>query len=235
MATQQAANTKENKQLTFKFTRGGIKLNIEKLDHFNGKYRDLLLREPLAALPPHEVALLRTHLLAPTLAVVRSNTASGIAAWPRSSAPLQLVPQLANNDGDDNTSAAYIHAVLASRDGGFRAAGDVVEQHPYLFWRPPQDVYRASVAATPPDGSVLAALEQVLARDDVIWGDGQGVVDALREMLEPQGVEALTMHNVLRLVGAGGQDVVSQSSGRMFATLGRDEWQHRLRCVQKLV
>lgn len=219
--------------MTFKFTRGGIKLNVEKLDHFNAKYRDLLLRQPLASLPPHEVALLRTHLFTPILAAVQSATHGGISAWPNASAPLQLVPQLAADD--DDTSAAYLHGVLASRDGGFRAAGDVVEQHPYLFWRPPQDVYRASVAATPPDGRVLAALEQVLQRDDVVWADGQQVMDALREALDPHGVEPLTVHNVLRLVGAGGQDVVSQSSGRMFATLGRDEWQHRLRCVQELV
>ncbi len=218
--------------MTFKFTRGGIKLNVEKLDHFNAKYRDLLLRQPLASLPPHEVALLRTHLFTPTLAAVQSATRTGIPAWPHASAPLQLVPQLA---AADDASAAYLHAVLASRDGGFRAAGDVVEQHPYLFWRPPQNVYRASVATTPPDGRVLAALEQVLERDDVVWTDGQQVMDTLREVLDPQGVETLTVHNVLRLVGAGGQDVVSQSSGRMFATLGRDEWQHRLRCVQELL
>ncbi|OAA78853.1 glutamyl-tRNA synthetase [Akanthomyces lecanii RCEF 1005] len=218
--------------LTFKFTRGGIKLNVEKLDHFNAKYRDLLLHQPFAALPPYEVALLRTHLFTPTLAAVQSATRTGIPAWPHASAPLQLVPQLA---AADDASAAYLHAVLASRDGGFRAAGDVVEQHPYLFWRPPQNVYRSSVATTPPDVRVLAALEQVLEREDVVWTDGQQVMDALREVLDPQGVETLTAHNVLRLVGAGGQDVVSQSSGRMFATLGRDEWQHRLRCVQELL
>lgn len=214
--------------LTFKFTRGGIKLNMEKLDYFNAKYRDVLLREPLASLPAHEAALLRTHLLEPTLAAVQTATGQGVAAWPHASLPLERVPSL--------TDVAYVHAVLASRDGGFRTADDVVAQHPYLFWRPPQAVYRASVAATPPDARVLAALEQVLARDE-LWGqrDGQPVVEALRMILDPQGIEALTMHNVLRLVGAGGQDVVSQSSGRMFATLGRDEWLHRLRCVQDLV
>ncbi|KAJ6781137.1 hypothetical protein PWT90_04856 [Aphanocladium album] len=220
--------------LTFKFTRGGIKLNFEKLDHFNGKYRDLLLSQPLASLPPHENALLRTHLLAPTLAVIRSATADpcGVPSWPRSSSPLELVPQLVG--ADEERRFAYVHAVLASRDGGFHTARDVVEQHPYLFWRPPRDVYRASVAATPPDARVLGALEQVLAREDA-WRDGQAVMNTLREILEPQGVETLTVHNVLRLVGAGGQDVVSQSSGRMFATLGRDEWQHRLQTVQQLL
>ncbi|OAA36339.1 glutamyl-tRNA synthetase [Beauveria brongniartii RCEF 3172] len=222
--------------LTFKFTRGGIKLNVEKLHHFNAKYRDLLLRQPLASLPAHEAALLRTHLLAPTLAAVRAATGRGVSAWPSASLPLDLVPQLTAgiNDNDD-TRVAYIHAVLGSRDGGFHDASDVVEQHPYLFWRPPQAVYRASAAATPPDARILAALEQVLAQEDVWRGDdGQRVVQALRGILDPQGVEALTMHNVLRLVGAGGQDVVSQSSGRMLATLGRDEWQHRLQCVQEL-
>ncbi|KGQ04710.1 putative glutamate--tRNA ligase [Beauveria bassiana D1-5] len=224
-------------QLTFKFTRGGIKLNVEKLDHFNAKYRDLLLRQPLGSLPPYEAALLRTHLLAPTLAAVRAATGRGVSAWPSASLPLDLVPQLTTGiDNNDDTRVAYIHAVLASRDGGFHDASDVVEQHPYLFWRPPQAVYRASAAATRPETRVLAALERVLAQEDVWRGndDGQRVVEALRGILDPQGVEALTMHNVLRLVGAGGQDVVSQSSGRMLATLGRDEWQHRLQCVQEV-
>ncbi|TQV91872.1 hypothetical protein V2A60_006024 [Cordyceps javanica] len=227
--------------LTFKFTRGGIKLNVEKLDHFNAKYRDVLLREPLASLPPREAALLRTHLLAPTLAAVRSATASGlVAAWPAADASpsrLEPVPRLADGTADDADAHAYLHNVLASRDGGFRTGADVVEQHPYLFWRPPDEVYRASVAAAPPDARVLAALERVLARDDVVWAgrDGQAVVEALRDVLDPQGVEALTLHNVLRLVGAGGQDVVSQSSGRMLATLGRDEWRHRLQRVQELL
>ncbi|KAM3516906.1 hypothetical protein NHJ13051_009470 [Beauveria bassiana] len=223
--------------LTFKFTRGGIKLNVEKLHHFNAKYRDLLLRQPLGSLPPYEAALLRTHLLAPTLDAVRAATGHGVSAWPSASLPLDLVPQLtAGIDDNDDTRVAYIHAVLASRDGGFHDASDMVEQHPYLFWRPPQAVYRVSAAATPPDARVLAALERVLAQEDVWRGndDGQRVVEALRGILHPQGVEALTMHNVLRLVGAGGQDVVSQSSGRMLATLGRDEWQHRLQCVQEV-
>ncbi|OAA57255.1 glutamyl-tRNA synthetase [Cordyceps fumosorosea ARSEF 2679] len=221
--------------LTFKFTRGGIKLNVEKLDHFNGRYRDLLLREPLASLPPREAALMRTHLLSPTLAAVSTAATTGVPSWPRAPLPLERVPPLLRDAPD-----AYVHAVLASRDGGFRDAADVVRQHPYLFFRPPADVYRASVAATPPDARVLDALRGVLERedeDDGIWGgrNGQRSVEALRTVLDRQGVDPLTMHNVLRLVGAGGQDVVSQSSGRMLATLGRDEWRHRLRCVQQIV
>lgn len=226
--------------MTFKFTRGGIKLNFEKLDYFNSKYRDLLLRQPLASLPPHEVELLRSHILAPALAIVRSATTASdvVPSWP-SAARLDPVPQLAGATDDEESALAYVHAVLASRDGGFHAARDVVEQHPYLFWRPPTDVYRASVAATPPDARILTALAQVLAQDGSdggdAWHDGRHVVDALRGMLEPEGVDTLSVHNVLRLVGAGGQDVVSQSSGRMLATLGRDEWQHRLRTVQQLL
>lgn len=90
------------------------------------------------------------------------------------------------------------------------------------------------MAATPPDVRILTALEEVLAEEGE-WNAGQGVVDALRAVLEPMGIETLAIHNVLRLIGAGGQEVVSQSSGKMFATLGREEWRHRLQSVQKLM
>lgn len=123
--------------------------------------------------------------------------------------------------------------MLASRDGGYQSPAELAEQHPYLFWRAPEQVYRASLAATPPDARILDSLEVVLAQDD-LWQGAKTPMEGLRAILDPQGVDTLTIHNVLRHVGAGGQDVVSQSSGRMFTLLGRDEWKQRLQTVRRL-
>jgi glutamyl-tRNA synthetase len=124
--------------------------------------------------------------------------------------------------------------VLASRDGGYQTPTELVQQHPYLFWRVPTQIYKTSLAATPPDGRVLDALQQVLAQDR-FWAGVKTPMEGMLEMLNPQGVETVAIHNVLRHVGAGGQNVVSPSSGRMFTLLGRQEWSHRLKTVQRLL
>lgn len=174
------------------------------------------------------------HLIQPTLDAIHSATETGTPAWPDADAPLTLIDQLS----DASKATSYIHNVLYNRDGGFQDAKTLISQHPYLFWRVPDSVYRASVVAVQdtPDTRVLDALDKVVA-DDIYWSPDaeKNPVAAIREIVEPQGVETLTVHNVLRLVGAGGVDVVSQSSGRMISLLGRAEWQQRSGSVQKIL
>ena len=86
----------------------------------------------------------------------------------------------------------------------------------------------------PPDERILDALEQVLAQDD-FWTGVKAPMEGMLEMLKSQDIGTVTIHNALRHVGAGGQDVVSQSSGRMFTLLGRQEWSHRLKTVRRLL
>lgn len=220
--------------LTFKFTRGGIKLNYPKLAHYNSKYRDVLLKLPPSSLSDRETKEMQHHLIQPTLDAIHSATETGTPAWPDAETPLTLIDQLS----DASKASSYIHSVLYNRDGGFQDAKTLISQHPYLFWRVPDSVYLASLAAVRDtlDTRVLDALEKVVA-DDIYWtSDAQkNPVAAVRDIVEPQGVETLTVHNVLRLVGAGGVDVVSQSSGRMTSLLGQDEWKRRLSAVQAIL
>ncbi|TWU72345.1 Glutamate--tRNA ligase mitochondrial [Metarhizium rileyi] len=220
--------------LTFKFTRGGIKLNMEKLDHFNSKYRDAILYDPVPQLSQEENSLIGEYITRPILQQVESVTKKDAAsealpeAW---QSTLTLVPALAN----EQTKAAHVHNLFATKKGGFLSAETLMRQHPYLLWRVPEDLYRRSLASYHPDRRVLVALNSALENDNLWPTDGTEVMDTIRTMLEPDGVDNIAVHNTLRLVGAGGHDVVSQSSSRMLMLLGRDEWRFRLDTVAKLL
>ncbi|KAL7784108.1 hypothetical protein V8C37DRAFT_396323 [Trichoderma ceciliae] len=221
--------------LTFKFTRGGIKLNLEKLDYFNNRYRDAMLWNPVPALADQEAKLIDQHLTQPILREIEAITNGSIEnaelttrTW---RLPLELVPTLT----DAEKKAPYVYQALISKQGGFQTPSDLISQHPYLFWRVPLAVYEASFAKARPEQKVLDALEDAISHEDYWGGDGSKVMQAIRSNAEPHGVDQLTIHNVLRVIAAGRQDVVSQSSSRMFMLLGRKEWAHRLGVVKGLL
>lgn len=193
-----------------------------------------MLKQPRSALSTTETGALDHHLIQPTLAAIQSATQTGTPAW-LGHAPLVLIPQLS---GDQASAVAYIHNVLYNRDGGFQDAQTLISQHPYLFWRVPEAVYRSSLETHRAmlDSKVMDALTEVVSGQEY-WGEGasENPVSALRKRLEPEGIDGTTIHNILRLVSAGGVDIVSQSSGRMTMLLGRDEWLHRLNTVQKIL
>ncbi|KOS21184.1 Glutamate--tRNA ligase [Escovopsis weberi] len=237
--------------LTFKFTRGGIKLNMAKLDHFNAKYRDALLKNPIPSLADEEARLLHQHFTQPVLRAIHTATSEGLPAspspspspspsWPASD--LALVPAL--RDGDASTQEAYVLKAFSSKQGGLKEARALLSQQPYLFWRVPRSVYQTSLQTFRPDARVLDALEAAVAREDgwaAAAGDGGGgddcarVVGAVRAATEQQGVRQVELHDTLRLVGAGAHDVSSPASSKMFALLGRDEWRARLEIVRELM
>lgn len=130
-------------------------------------------------------------------------------------------------------SPTYIHKLLTVCTG-VQDPATLVSAHAYLLFRPDQNTYNEAVAAKDVDGNVLDALQQVVSTDSY-WIDNadQSPMDALKALLEPQDVSMVTTHNVIRLVGAGGMDVVSQNSGKMFTVLGQQEWQARLAMVRK--
>lgn len=223
--------------MTFKFTRGGIKLNLEKLEYFHNKYRDALLADPIPELAEQEARLIDHHLVQPMLRQLEAiTTGSGKDAselpqgW---EGPLQLVPALTS---DESTKTAYLQNVLASRQGGYQSPSSLIQQHPYLFWRVPLQRYEASISTAPsPDQRILDALDRAID-DETVWhGDGVQVMKCILDTLQGEGIDQVVVHNALRLVGAGGQDVVSQSSSRMFMLLGRDEWRHRLDALRSLM
>ncbi|PNY26718.1 glutamate-tRNA ligase, mitochondrial [Tolypocladium capitatum] len=222
--------------LTFKFTRGGIKLNLGKLEHFHNKYRDALLGNHIPALAEKEAKLMDHHLTQPMLRELEAITSGSSVdsdklpkAW---QTDLELVPALQANQ---KQAKKYIHNIFASRQGGFQSPSSLIQQHPYLFWRVPGGLYQSSLAASAPDERILDALNLAIEREDCWDTQGVKVMECIRDRLQNEDIDHVMMHNVLRLVGAGGQDVVSQSTSRMLMLLGRDEWRHRLDVVKTLL
>lgn len=221
--------------LTFKFTRGGIKLNLAKLEHFNSRYRDAMLWKPIPALADQEAKLIDQHLTQPVIKEIEKVTNGDVENAELTARewrlPLELVPTLS----DAEKKAQYVYNTLVSKQGGFQSPSQLVSQHPYLFWRVPLDVYKMSLTKARPEQKVIDALNDVISQDGLWNSDCTEVMQAIQSKVEPQGVDQLTVHNVLRVVAAGGQDVVSQSSSRMFMLLGRKEWAHRLDVVIQLL
>lgn len=221
-------------QLTFKFTRGGIKLNLEKLEHFHNKYGDALLGNHVPELAEKEAKLIDRYLTQPMLRELEAITSGSSVdsdtlpkAW---KTDLELVPALQASE----TQAEYVYNIFAGRQGGFQSPSSLIRQHPYLFWRVPVSLYRSSLAASAPDERILDALDQAIEREDCWDSQGADVMSYIRDRLQNEDIDQVAVHNALRLVGAGGQDVVSQSSSRMFMLLGRDEWRCRLGVVRAL-
>ncbi|PHH85582.1 hypothetical protein CDD83_212 [Cordyceps sp. RAO-2017] len=220
--------------LTFKFTRGGIKLNFAKLHYFHNKYAHDLLYRPIPELAETETGLLHRHLVQPLLREIdamggrNSPDLTGLpAAW---QTELELVPSL---QSDESSRAAHVRRVLNTMRNNFDSPRSVLNKDPYLFWRVPTSLYRRSLAAFAPDRRVLDALDEATtgSRAATNWGGPDAKpVDLVRDALSSRDVhvDESSLHNVLRLVGAGAHDAASQSSHNMMIVLGRNEWRHRL-------
>jgi glutamyl-tRNA synthetase len=208
---------------------------LAKLEYFNNRYRDAMLWKPIPVLVDQEAKLIDQHLTQPVLREIERITDGDIESTELTARswrlPLELVPTLT----DAEKKAPYVYKALVSKQGGFQTPSDLISQHPYLFWRVPLNVYETSFAKARPEQKVVDALEEAISRDDYWDGDGSQVMQAIQSKVEPQGVDQLTVHNVLRVIAAGGQDVVSQSSSRMFMLLGRKEWAHRLDVVKRIL
>lgn len=224
------------RQLTFKFTRGAIKLNLGKLEYFDKNYRDALLRSPVSELTDDEAKLVDRNLVQPTLRQVESMTA-GSTPSAADTLPhvwrdrLELVPALASSDG--LVRAAYVRRILAARHGAYQSPATLIQQHPYLFWRVPASLYKQTLSAlTPPDQRILAALQDAIDSEASWHGPCAEAMNLIRDRLQGHDISQVVLHKALRLIGAGGPDVVSPSSAIMFMLLGRQEWQHRLHLVR---
>ncbi|GAO17516.1 hypothetical protein UVI_02002870 [Ustilaginoidea virens] len=197
--------------LTFKFTRGGIRLNPGKLDHFEAQYLDAILWDTVPELSEIETNLLNANVIQPMLQNIDSMT------------------------GESKARESYIRSACASKRGVFLSTEMLLRHHPYLLWRVPETLYRLSLASYHPDPRILQALHDAIENKDLWDSEGVKVMDAIWAALDGQDMDKLAVYHTLRLVGAGAHDVISQSSSRMFALLGRDEWRLRLDMVKRVL
>ncbi|KAG6007176.1 hypothetical protein E4U21_006279 [Claviceps maximensis] len=226
--------------LSFKFTRGGIKLNSQKLIFFTDKYRETLLKGPeRGALDKVDKdAIIREYITEPVLAEIRSLIRG-------KSKKLELLPEAWRHDltlipamsALGITAQAYIFELVTER-GGYLSTEALLQQHPYLIWQVPEKLYRDSLASYSPDQRVINVLEEVLNKPPLwepIEEGAHPVMEAIWAALDGQNVDRLVVYNTLRFIGAGSHDVVSLGSTRMFAILGRQEWRRRTDTVKNLL
>ncbi|KAF5008313.1 hypothetical protein FDECE_5414 [Fusarium decemcellulare] len=225
--------------LTFKFTRGGIKLNPQKLDFFQHEYRNLLFRTPLLEHTPREQVLIRDNLLKPLVSEVHAITASSeISAgeytpihprgtsipWP---APLTRVPALLSSEASQQ---AYAFEVLVQETARYASAADIARLLPYFFWRPPPSIYRAALAAEPVRRDLFNLVHEAVHASPDAW---ELALDRLLERV-PSG-QAPDLHTILRLVAIGSSNAVGKTSRVLFSVLGQDEWRFRTGLVHSLL
>ncbi|KPM34723.1 hypothetical protein AK830_g11848 [Neonectria ditissima] len=219
--------------LTFKFTRGGIKLNPQKLDHFQWEYRNLLFKTPLERRTPLEQALIRDNLVSPLISEIQAitNDPTSPPIVPRGtslpwSEPLTLVPALLSSA--PATAQAYVLDILARETTRYRSAADVARLLPYFFWRPPPSVYRAALAAAPIRRVLFDAIDKAV-HESSAWAE------ALDRILEDVPADdAPAIHSLLRLVAIGSFDAVGKTSRILFEVLGQEEWRVRTALVRSL-
>ncbi|KAH7140738.1 hypothetical protein EDB81DRAFT_63524 [Dactylonectria macrodidyma] len=219
--------------LTFKFTRGGIKLNPQKLDHFQWEYRNLVLKTPPEHHTPLEQSLIRANLLDPLISEVQSITNNPDAypiiprgtsvPWPH---PLTLVPTMLSSGPSKH---AYALDILTHETTRYRSAADIARILPYFFWRPPPTSYRAALAAAPIRRDLFDAIDKTV-RESHSWDT---TLDQLLEGIPAD--DATAIHSLLRLVAIGSPDAAGKTSRILLAVLGQEEWRIRTSLVRSLL
>lgn len=219
--------------MTFKFTRGGIKLNPQKLDHFQWEYTKLLFKT--SPLTPLERSLVNDTLLSPLLAAVHATTADpSSAVIPAGTSlpwtfPLTPVPSLSPPSSSQTEQLAYIHAVISHETTRYHSATDLATRLPYFFWRPPPLAYRASLATTSIPRALFDALDQAVHASSSDW------TFALDRFLAAVPADQQTeAHALLRLVAIGSPEASGKPSRVLFEVLGQEEWRVRTSTVREL-
>lgn len=224
--------------MTYKFTRGGIKLNPQKLDFFQHEYRNLLFKTPFSDHTPREQALIRGNLLKPLIDQVHTITSSSSEStgkyepiqprgtslkWP---GPLTPVPAML---ASESLQQSYAFQTLAQETSRYASATDIPRLLPYLFWRPPVAIYRAALATETPRRDLVNLVYDTVNSADS-W---EMALDRLLERVPSD--QAPDLHSVLRLIAIGSSQAVGKASRILFNTLGQDEWRVRVTQVRDLL
>ena len=216
-------------QLSFKFTKGGIKLNPEKLDDFEVKYHRAMLQSPRPDLTPHENAIIEDKILRPVWERVQERTAQD---------QQEMVPMLQSEE----TRMAYLRRMLDYLTRGRYQRRDemlrLVDGHPHYFWRIPDHIYQRGLSEYIHTGnvdriiSVASAIKHITSPDFA----GTNLSAELNRHLQEMGctVAPEELYRDHRFVGTGQGDIHSHDANAMFAILGREEWQVRADAVVRL-
>ncbi|KAI5457723.1 hypothetical protein BGZ63DRAFT_493831 [Mariannaea sp. PMI_226] len=219
--------------LSFKFTRGGIKLNPQKLDHFQWEYRNILFNKASQS-TPLEHDLIRDNLLNPLIAEVQFITAdpSSPPILPRGTSlpwvqPLTPVPAMISSSQAEQQ--AYAFKIVSQETTRYRSAAELVRLLPYFFWRPPPAAYRAALASTSISCSSFDIIDKVIHNSS----DWETTLDRLLEDIPVD--YAPELHSLLRLIAIGSPEASGKTSRILFDVLGQEEWRVRTSIVRELL
>lgn len=215
-------------QLSFKFTKGGIKLNPEKLDDFEVKYHRAMLQSPQPDLAPHENDIIEDKILRPAWDKIRERTAQG----------QEMVPMLKSGEA----RMAYLRRMLDYLTRGRYQRRDemlrLVDDHPHYFWRIPDHVYQRGLSEYLDAGNVNRIIGVARAIKHVTSPEftGTNLSAELNKHLQEMGcaVAPQDLYRDHRFVGTGQGDIHSHDANAMFAILGWEEWQVRADLVVRL-
>ncbi|KAM0468857.1 hypothetical protein ACHAP7_010456 [Fusarium lateritium] len=227
-----------SENLTYKFTRGGIKLNPGKLDFFRHQYRSLVFNIPAAEQTPDEQAFIRDGLLDPLIDQVHAITASSQPGasdyepirpqrttldWPQ---PLDLVPAMTSSR---SSQQSYVFQILLHETSKYLAVREIARGLPYFFWRPPASIYRAALAAEVPRRELIEFVHSTVETMD----DWEVALDRLVDCVPED--QRLDLHSTIRLIAIGNPHAYGKASRILFKVLGQEEWQARTALVRSLI
>jgi glutamyl-tRNA synthetase len=229
--------------LTFKFTRGGIKLNLEKLDDYEGKYRKAIIHQPVDSLADKEEPIILENIIdVMDQELQRLTETTAEVSWPNkhwSVVPKEPVPAL--GAGDEDTAESYLRRIFSvCSEANHRQCVDpaaLVVQHPHYFWSVPLPLYQRGVAQREYDQRVVDAIERVCGMPDV-WTTGRrgDVMDAVWESLGRDTLESnQILYKTQRFIATGNANQSSQDASIMFVVMGRKEWADRVAIVKSLI
>ncbi|KKA26231.1 hypothetical protein TD95_000105 [Thielaviopsis punctulata] len=214
------------KKFSFKFTKGNIQVNMQKLETFEHRHLINLLKEQ-----PLNMELLTSALLNPMYdAIHHIDTTAKPAGYST------LLPAFAAR----STGAAYILRLFQANTTKYPKTIDILTQNPSLLWSIPPATYTAHLSSSPRpaaarEASTLRALRSLLAAVAAPEWTQKHIAGILAEYVETYKAEApegenptAFVHACLRFAMVGGFDLPSKASSVALSLLGQEEAVKRL-------
>lgn len=224
-------------QLNFKFTRGSIQLNLEKLSYCQSAYHRALARKPVAEHTPRETALVKNILIDPIIAHSNDlarveSTTEVMTPFTQTPWPKPLEPILPSLSPEEQTK--YILKVLSceTAKGALNVLANIVNR-PYFFYKVPTAVYHAGLVKDMVPHTLLSTICELILDDSEPSDDLAHAIVARSQTVFVSDLEMI--HQAARLIATGLPMGHTRATGVLFDVLGREELKRRAATVQTLI
>lgn len=224
------------RQFSFKFTKGTIKVNPEKLDSFQHKHIDHLLQDPLP-----NIHVLHESLIRPVESFIRK--VEGLRATPPSEElksssgrllDLHQLGDLLPHFATPELAGEYIIDLFHNNTTKYPKAEDFVIENPQLVWKVPHHVYEKAAQSMDkrPNNRILRTVEaelETLRTEGRPWDKRriQAAINAAITTLQPKYHSPEESRDAvyagLRFGLMGSPDLASKPANAVIFLLGREE------------